>query len=298
VQELSVLSPWDGAEWEGAVGRNVAIVVRKHRGARGWGGVWGVVLDDRSAEHWTAVPDEVCRIFFLHPGGFRSRGVSLLRPRCEACGDLVELVCGGTAAGTVSGSFSARYFWDIFFARTAGAITQIRGGSGGSGGGSGGGNSVNRGGGGGGGGNGGNIVVVYARNIVVGPSTATGVISAKGGDGGVGGAPPFANAGGGGGGGAGGGGWVYLQYEGVSGTATNAIDVSGGTGGAGGNGNGTGQGGSGANGATGGRVTKVVAGTAYTISETSGGGGSAGSGPSSTTGGAGGAGGTQRVSLP
>jgi len=63
--------------------------------AREWGGVWGVVLDDRSAEHWTAVPDEVCRIFFLHPGGFRSRGVSLLRPRCEACGDLVELVCGG-----------------------------------------------------------------------------------------------------------------------------------------------------------------------------------------------------------
>ena len=36
VRELSVLSPWDGAEWEGAVGRNVAIVVRKHRGARGW----------------------------------------------------------------------------------------------------------------------------------------------------------------------------------------------------------------------------------------------------------------------
>lgn len=36
VQELSVLSPWDGAEWEGAVGRNVAIVVRKHCGARGW----------------------------------------------------------------------------------------------------------------------------------------------------------------------------------------------------------------------------------------------------------------------
>ena len=36
VQALSVLSPWDGASWTGDIGANVAIVVYKHRGAKGW----------------------------------------------------------------------------------------------------------------------------------------------------------------------------------------------------------------------------------------------------------------------
>ena len=36
VQALTVLSPWDGASWTGDIGQNVAIVVYKHRGVRGW----------------------------------------------------------------------------------------------------------------------------------------------------------------------------------------------------------------------------------------------------------------------
>ena len=36
VQALTVLSPWDGASWTGDIGANVAIVVYKHRGCRGW----------------------------------------------------------------------------------------------------------------------------------------------------------------------------------------------------------------------------------------------------------------------
>ena len=36
VQELSVLSPWDGSSWTGDIGANVAIVVYKHRGVKGW----------------------------------------------------------------------------------------------------------------------------------------------------------------------------------------------------------------------------------------------------------------------
>ena len=36
VQALSVLSPWDGSSWTGDIGQNVAIVVYKHRGVRGW----------------------------------------------------------------------------------------------------------------------------------------------------------------------------------------------------------------------------------------------------------------------
>ena len=35
-QELSVLSPWCGAKWSGDIGANVAIVVYKHRGVKGW----------------------------------------------------------------------------------------------------------------------------------------------------------------------------------------------------------------------------------------------------------------------
>ena len=36
VQALTVLSPWDGSSWTGDIGQNVAIVVYKHRGAKGW----------------------------------------------------------------------------------------------------------------------------------------------------------------------------------------------------------------------------------------------------------------------
>ena len=86
--------------WWGLYPRNASPLAASlcEAASREWGGVWGVVLDALAAAYWEQVPDEVCRIFFLHPVGFRSRGVSLVRPRCDACGDLVELVCGDRCA--------------------------------------------------------------------------------------------------------------------------------------------------------------------------------------------------------
>jgi len=99
------------------------------------------------------------------------------------------------------------------------------GGAGGGGGGTGAGRGASSGGGGG-------SIVIYARNIVVGPN---GKITARGGNGCVGeNASSGANRGGGGGGAGGGGGVIYMVYDTFVNSGT--LDVSGGSGAVGGSG--------------------------------------------------------------
>lgn len=159
------------------------------------------------------------------------------------------------------------------------------GGSGGRGGAGASGNGANAGGGGGGGGQGGANVVIYADEIIVGPSTAAGAISGKGGRGGNGAnGQGAANTGGGGGAGGGGGGWGYFVFGKVTGTASNVIDFSGGDGGNGGTATTGGTNGTGGVGGDGGNVELFV-GSGATAAHTT---GSSGGSASGTTGGTGG----------
>jgi hypothetical protein len=113
--------------------------------------------------------------------------------------------------------------------------------------------------GGGAGGGGGGTASIFARNIIIGPTTNAQAISATGGTGGTGGSQATFNAAGGGGAGGGGGGFVYLVVGSISGT-TGVIFISanGGTGGNGGSGRGAGNfGGTGGSGGYGGKITVV-----------------------------------------
>ncbi len=160
---------------------------------------------------------------------------------------------GGTAnAGAVAGgvgvtqgaqAFTAGvplpFFMNALTAASSGYLSGVRGPSAPNGGASGG-----AGGGGGGGGSPGGTVLICARTISRGASTAAGGIQAKGGNGGNGGNAAGTNAGGGAGGSGGSGGLITIIYRYLTGsTATGCLDVSGGAGGAGGNGAGTGVGG-------------------------------------------------------
>lgn len=172
-------------------------------------------------------------------------------------------------------------------------------GGGGGTGGSGAGGDGTAGGGGGAGGNGGNVVLVAAKTINRGASTAAGTFSAVGGNGGNGFSSLAGNRGGGGAGGAGGGGWFVLIYKSLTGaTATNAIRAHGGNGGNAGNGFGTGTGGRGGNGGYGGRITIMNLGS-NSVSETNltTTAGATGGANSGTTGGTGGGGTSTQVSL-
>jgi hypothetical protein len=172
----------------------------------------------------------------------------------------------------------------------------LQGGVGGAGGGGGGGDSTS-GGGGGGGGGGGSVLMIFARTINRGGSTAAGAIRSNGAVGGAGGAATAGNRGGGGGGGGGAGGWVWIVYRYLTGsTATNAIKADGAAGGAGGAGFGTGVGGSGGGGGNGGSISLVNL-DSCTVTETNGSAGSAGTAGSGTTAGTGGAAGTLAANL-
>lgn len=181
-------------------------------------------------------------------------------------------------------------------------VTFMLGGSGGTGGSAGGGDGTGSGGGGGGGGESGRMVVIYARRINRGGSTAAGVFQSKGGNGGNGGlGSGGTNRGGGGGGGGGSGGVVWICCSELLGSsATNALDVSGGTGGNGGNGTGSGSGGNGGNGGAGGRIYVCQIDTtgtqAWTIT-TGTSPGTTGGTASGGTGGSGGAGVTTQANL-
>lgn len=137
-----------------------------------------------------------------------------------------------------------------------GSGNLIGGGANGPGGSSGAGDGgTSTGGGGGGAGAGGGVVLVSARTINRGGSTAVGAIQALGGQGGNGAGGVGTNRGGGGGGSGAGGGWLRLIYRTLTGsTATNALSASGGAGGTGGNGTGTGAGGDSGGGGAGGRI--------------------------------------------
>jgi len=199
----------------------------------------------------------------------------------------------GAVGGSVALATPIRYFTQDMIR----GVTLIQGGAGGRGGGSGAGDGTNLGRGGGGGGGGGGVVVVLAKVINRGASTAAGAISALGGIGGGGANGAAGNVGGGGAGAGGGGGWVYVAYSTLTGTtATNAVAASGGDGGVGGNGIGTGTGGAGGGGGSGGRVT-LYSSLDNSGSETFGSAGAAGSPSVGLTGGAAGAGNLVRVSL-
>jgi hypothetical protein len=163
---------------------------------------------------------------------------------------------GGTSKTTPFGSYGGTDNLPIPTAVHT-RITQITGpngfgaplcpGASGSGGASGGGDSTNKGGSGGGGGLGGGNIVIFARTINRGASTATGAINAVGFAGGAGQSPTTGNCGGGGGGSGGGGGRVWICAGDLLGAVTTAIiDVSSGAGGNGGSGIGSGTAGQGA----------------------------------------------------
>lgn len=203
---------------------------------------------------------------------------------------------GGTGAASGTNTTLPIRRWELNLLL---GVTQILGGNGGTGGGSGGGNGTNQGGGGGGGGGGAGVVVIYAKTINRGASTAANCIQANGGVGGAGGTASATGAtkGGGGGGSGAGGGWIFILYDTLSGaTATNAIQASGGAGGAGGTPTGGSLGGNGGGGGSGGRITLLKVNTSAG-SESTGAAGTAGSAASGATGGAGGAGNSLQVSL-
>jgi hypothetical protein len=177
-------------------------------------------------------------------------------------------------------------------------IVQVSGGAGGRGGNSGGGDGANTSRGGGGGGAGGAVIVIYAGEVITGPSTPAGVIVAKGGLGGSQtSAPASGSCGGAGGGGGGGGGYIYLTYVKKTGTAVSGLlDASGGNGGNGSNGLGTGIGGNGGQGGTGGNIQLYNA-AAETGTLTVGAAGANGTAGVGLTGGTGGNGGSCVVAL-
>lgn len=162
---------------------------------------------------------------------------------CEGCGFMAGGLGGtGGNGGSGGGTGYARYIGDDSYPIKLGRLRRewteyngpdcldnvISGGGGGGGaGGGGGGSGAGRGASSGGGGG---TIIVYARNIVIGPS---GRISSRGGNGCVGeDATSGANRGGGGGGAGGGGGLIYLVYDTFQNDGT--LDVSPGVGAAGG----------------------------------------------------------------
>jgi hypothetical protein len=171
---------------------------------------------------------------------------------------------------------------------------------GGASGGVGGGDNINAGGSSVFGGGSGGALVIRARFINRGGSTAASALQAKGGSPSNGGNGASAgNTGGAGGSGGGGGGLIDLTYEALLGsTATNILDVSGGNGSSGGNGFGLGKGGNGGAGGNGGmwQLRNIGASPTITIS-TPNTAGTAGSTTSTSTGAAGGAGATVRGNL-
>jgi hypothetical protein len=208
---------------------------------------------------------------------------------------------GGTGAAAPSGNggnvTSLTHFGRFEYQFLRGA-TIVSGGAGGRGGNSGGGNGTNSSRGGGGGGGGAGILVIYAAEIITGPSTPAGVITANGGNGGVQtNTPAGGDVGGAGGSGGGGGGYCYIAYVKKTGSAVSGlVTANGGTGGSGSNGLGTGLGGNGGNGGNGGYIQ------AYNVSDNTGtqvtgAAGSAGTAASGITGGAGGNGGVCQLSL-
>lgn len=208
---------------------------------------------------------------------------------------------GGAGQAIAAGTFVVRTFVPnlAFLSRTTQnttgtiATSQAVGGRHGGGGGGGGSSAVASGGGGGAGGGGGGNTIVYARNIIVGASTASNAIASRGGNGGSGFSVTFNNTAGSGGAGAGGGGYVYLVYGTITGGSFTFVSANGGTGGNGGNGLGTGTGGQGGQGGSGGRITAICLGN-NTITQVNGTGNSGAipAIPTTTAGSAGGAGGT------
>jgi len=143
-------------------------------------------------------------------------------------------------------------------------LLPIIGGMGGASGGSGAGNGTLAGGNAGFGGGGGGRLIVYARRIVRGASTAAGVLAAIGSDGGNGVAGAATGRGGGGGGCGGCGGAIWLAYQELDGTLPAAlwIDASSGKGGNGGaSGGGTATAGNGGASGEAGSITLVDIGT-------------------------------------
>ena len=166
---------------------------------------------------------------------------------------------GGTGAGAAAGgggTISAPTHFGRFEYQFLRGATIVSGGAGGDGGNSGGGNGASSSRGAGGGGGGAGILVIYAAEIITGPSTPAGVIQANGGNGGIQTNPPAAgDVGGARGAGGGGGGYVYIAFVKKTGTPiVGLVQANGGNGGNGSNGLGTGLGGNGGNGGNGGRI--------------------------------------------
>lgn len=168
-----------------------------------------------------------------------------------------------------------------------------------SGGGAGSGDTTNAGGGGGGGGCAANSIMIYARVIARGVSTAAGAIHAYGGHGGAGSNGLGGNAGGGGGGAGSGGSYIHIVCLYLTGTVvSNMLDVTGGIGGLAGNGVGTGTGGTGGSaGASGCATVWVLSAGTRTQNGPNANAVVAGSGPTGTAGGAGGVPTTTQYSL-
>lgn len=208
---------------------------------------------------------------------------------------------GGNSVSNTGGTPSTITTWtrrySSLLTADAPALGRAAGGRGGAGGA---GNGSTAGSGGGGGGQGPNRVCIYARTILVGPSTAVRAISLRGGNGGNVNRAGVAGTGGGGGGGGGAGGMCYVVTEAIGGTATGVIDVSGGNGGNGGAGDGsTTYGGHGGDGGGSGQVYLINLGapslTRY-VEGTAGSAGTAGALDGGTA--AGGAGAVLQVNLP
>lgn len=205
---------------------------------------------------------------------------------------------GAAAAAISGGTVTTNMHFGRFEHQFLRGVTQISGGAGGRGGNSGGGDGANTARGGGGGGAGGAVLVIIAGEIITGPSTPAGVITAKGGNGGrQTNAPAAGNVGGASGAGGGGGGYIYCAYVKKTGpVVANLFDASGGNGGDGSSGLGTGIGGNGGQGGTGGKIQlfNVTTGVGQLIVGTAGALGTVGVG---TVGGVGGQGGNCVASL-
>lgn len=208
---------------------------------------------------------------------------------------------GGTGAAAAAGggaSVSSPTHFGRFEYQFLRGATIVSGGAGGDGGNSGGGNGASSSRGAGGGGGGAGVLVIYAAEIITGPSTPSGVITANGGNGGIQtNAPAAGDVGGAGGAGGGGGGFCYIAYVKRTGTPVAALVTSnGGNGGNGSNGLGTGIGGNGGSGGNGGYIQAYNV-TDGTGTQVVGSAGSAGTAASGITGGAGGNGGVCQLTL-
>lgn len=199
---------------------------------------------------------------------------------------------GGGAAAISGGAVTTNMHFGRFEYQFVRGATQVGGGAGGRGGNTGGGDGANSSRGAGGGGAGGAVLVLICGEIITGPSTPSGVISAKGGNGGTNLNNPLSgNVGGSSGAGGGGGGYIYCAYAKKTGPViANLFDASGGNGGNGGNALGTGIGGNGGAGGNGGKIQlfNITTGQGTLVVGTAGSLGSVGAGVSGGLGGAGG----------